>query len=200
VLYLVLALVVAAFGLLIAALATANTLWAWISVGVSVVAAVVLVIDWLAGRRRVAATVAAREHDRADTPATESTAATETTLPGTRDDAVPVVDTGPDRDLEGSEPDGGRAADPTVDDAPAEPPEEATDAADLLVISDLDAEVRVIDEHPRYHLARCSWLAGKATIPLPVSEARQLGFTPCARCGPDAALAAGHRAKRGAER
>lgn len=186
-LYLVLALVVAAFGLLIAALATANTLWAWISVGVSVVAAVLLVIDWLAGRRKVAATVA----DRADTAPTD------------RVDAVPAADTGTeadDEDFDDSQPDGEPDAGPTVDAAEAEPPEEATDAADLLVISDLGTEVRVVDEHPRYHLARCSWLAGKATIPLPVSEARQLGFTPCARCAPDAALAAEHRAGRGAER
>jgi hypothetical protein len=76
----------------------------------------------------------------------------------------------------------------SVDDV--EPGEEPTDAADILVISELSVEVRVVDEHPRYHLADCRWLAGRATIPLPVSEARQLGFTPCARCRPDARLAA----------
>lgn len=184
-LYIVLALVVAAFGLLIAALATANTLWAWVSVGVSIVAAVLLVLDWLAGRRKVAATVAAPAHDTVAAPDDEPDAA-----PTDHVGAVPAVDTEPADELD-DEPVDVPAADP-------EPAEEATDASDLLVISDLDGEVRVVDEHPRYHLARCSWLAGKSTIPLPISEARQLGFTPCGRCGPDAALAAEHRAGRGA--
>lgn len=78
-----------------------------------------------------------------------------------------------------------------------EPAEEDTDAADLLVVCELDDQVLVIDEHPRYHLDGCSWLATRpATRPtqsLPVSEARDLGFTPCARCGPDAELARRHR-------
>jgi len=56
VLYLVLVLVISAFALLIAALTTANTLWAWVSVAISVVAAGLLIFDWLRGRRRVAAT------------------------------------------------------------------------------------------------------------------------------------------------
>jgi hypothetical protein len=79
-----------------------------------------------------------------------------------------------------------------------EPDQEDTDAADLLIIGGLSAEVKVVDEHPRYHLARCAWLAGKSTIPIAVSEARQLGFTPCVVCRPDAVLAARHRAGRGA--
>jgi hypothetical protein len=77
-----------------------------------------------------------------------------------------------------------------------EPGEEPTDASDLLVVAGLNAEVRVVDEHPRYHLATCVWLANRPTIPIPVSEARQLGFTPCSRCGPDSTLAARHRAGR----
>lgn len=75
----------------------------------------------------------------------------------------------------------------------AEPAEEDTDAADLLVVSDLDTEVRVVDERPRYHLADCTWLAGRPTLGLPVSEARQLGFTPCVVCRPDSTLAAAKR-------
>jgi hypothetical protein len=82
-----------------------------------------------------------------------------------------------------------------ADDFDAEPGEEPTDASDLLVVAGLSAEVRVVDEHPRYHLATCVWLANRPTIPVAVSEARQLGFTPCARCGPDAILAARHRAR-----
>jgi hypothetical protein len=77
-----------------------------------------------------------------------------------------------------------------------EPGEEPTDAADLLIVADMRTEVRVVDEHPRYHLPTCTYLRDKPTIPLPVDEARQLGFTPCVRCGPDAVLAAQHRATR----
>jgi hypothetical protein len=75
-----------------------------------------------------------------------------------------------------------------------EPGEEDTDAADLLVVYELTAEVLVVDEHPRYHLARCRWPDHARTERLPVREARELGFTPCGRCRPDTTLARKHRA------
>jgi hypothetical protein len=176
VLYVVLVLVIAAFALLIAALTTANTVWAWVSVGISVVAAALLVFDWLRGRQRVAATSAPRvvEHEEPD-------------------EDEPPAEPEPTADVEIADPD---PVAPIVDES--EPGEEATDASDLLVVSELPAEVRVVDEHPRYHLEQCGWLRGRATLSLPISEARQLGFTPCARCGPDAVLAAKHRAGKGA--
>jgi len=205
VLYIVLALVVAAFGLLIAALTTANTLWAWISVVLSVVAAALLVTDWLSGRRKARAGDSARP--------------TVVTVGGARRDDRPVPPDEPDEDEEpdfGDDEPPARAAvvpesdpettsyiEPVAQAAPApvvedagDPDEEPTDASDLLVIAGLSAEVRVVDEHPRYHLATCNWLGPRATIPIAVSEARQLGFTPCARCGPDGVLAARHRAAR----
>ncbi|MGH3879386.1 MAG: hypothetical protein ACRDSK_20350 [Actinophytocola sp.] len=242
-LYLVLGLVLAAFGLLIAALTTANTLFAWASVAVSVVAAGLLVLDWVRGRRRVAE----------DTPAGESEAVPARSEPPFGDETPPLsesVPAGPTRSEAAfpavsepaSEPDwaddepipavlaertpdapaeepadspaerrAARAANRPTErraERPSEPPEklaaqeagepgeEQTDAADLLVVSDLRDEVRVVDEHPRYHLASCTYLRDKPTLPLPVAEARQLGFTPCARCGPDATLAARHRATR----
>src|SRR5262249_23771620 len=74
-----------------------------------------------------------------------------------------------------------------------EPAEEDTDAADALVVSELTDEVLVLDERPRYHLAACDWLGERPTIPLPVDEARQLGFRPGARCAADAKLAAATR-------
>ncbi|MEU5692531.1 hypothetical protein [Actinosynnema sp. NPDC020468] len=89
--------------------------------------------------------------------------------PGPEDDAVPV---------------------PATD---AEPAEEDTDAGDLLAVADLSDEVRVLDERPRYHLPACAWVGDRATLGLPVSEARQLGFTPCATCRPDSTLAARNR-------
>ena len=201
-LYIVLALVLAAFGLLIAALTTATTLWAWISVVVSVAAAGLLVYDWWQGRRAKAAA----------TPAEEPRATVATAEPYEVDDAVDDV---PDEDPdfagdEPVEPEYVGPAEPLATEVTAvnevpkeaavtdtgEPGEELTDATDLLIVSELDHEVRVVDEHPRYHLVSCTWLVQRATIPIAVSEARQLGFTPCARCGPDARLAGQHRAAR----
>lgn len=198
-LYLVLALVLAAFGLLIAALTTATTLWAWISVAVSVAAAGLLVYDWWQGRRANAAA----------TPAEEPRATVATAEAYEVDDAVDdVAGENFAEDFAGDEPvepeyvgpAGPLAADVTETTETVietgEPGEELTDATDLLIVSELDDEVRVVDEHPRYHLVSCSWLVRRSTIPIAVSEARQLGFTPCARCGPDARLAGQHRAAR----
>lgn len=54
-LLLVLIIVLVAFGLLVVALLTGNVLIAWISVGMSVIAAVVLLIDWMQRRSAVKA-------------------------------------------------------------------------------------------------------------------------------------------------
>jgi hypothetical protein len=80
----------------------------------------------------------------------------------------------------------------------AQPGEEDTDATDLLVVYELIDEVLVVDEHPRYHLAGCQWPDHARSERLPVREARELGFTPCARCRPDTTLARKHRAARAA--
>jgi hypothetical protein len=77
-----------------------------------------------------------------------------------------------------------------------DPPVEDVEVTDLLMVVDLKDEVLVIDEHPRYHLAGCAHLAGRATIPLPVDEARADGFTPCAVCEPDRNLAERARARK----
>ncbi|WP_436500894.1 hypothetical protein [Actinokineospora sp. HUAS TT18] len=188
-LYIVLLLVLGALGLLVTALTTANTLWAWLSVGISLVAAAILVLDWLGNRRKAAA------------PAVAPVEAADDIDDAVDDDADDFVDDEP-------APEPVIEAPPAAPEVPlgasvevdpeAEPAEESTDAADLLVISGLTADVRVLDERPRYHLPKCGWLANRPSIPLPISEARQLGFTPCAVCSPDAALAAKHRAGRGA--
>ncbi len=81
-------------------------------------------------------------------------------------------------------------------DPPDEPAEEDVDMADLLVVIDLTDEVLVVDLRPRYHLAACAHLDGREAIPIPVCEAREDGFTPCALCRPDAALAAAAREAR----
>ena len=248
-LYIVLILVLAALAGVVTALITANSLWAWISIGLSVFAGIVLFVDWM--RRRSAAHSATEEPstaeqavaeqdkdektakaddaktddakadaaedagraesdvDTADTADTvaddaEATPGTEPVEAGTKDamstamlpaageldDDRPVVVDDAVEETAAAEP---RAR------TEATPGEEETDAADLLIVSELDAEVVVVDEYPRYHLADCGWLADRDTIPIEIAEARELGFTPCARCGPDASLAAAHR-RRGKSR
>ena len=78
----------------------------------------------------------------------------------------------------------------------ADPGEEDTDAADLLVVYELAQDVLVIDEHPRYHLANCLCCDQLSAERVPVREARELGFTPCGRCRPDTTLARNYRAAR----
>jgi hypothetical protein len=73
--------------------------------------------------------------------------------------------------------------------APDEPDEETPDDADLSAVAARDDEVVVIDEEPLFHLDRCGYLYGKEVIPLPVSEAIDLGFTGCSWCAPVTTLA-----------
>jgi hypothetical protein len=216
VLYLVLILVLAALGLLVAALVTSQSLFAWISIALSLLAAGALFLDWLSRRRaeRRAASEPAVDEELADEEPTEAaepaepvesttdSAAAEVepaegeSVPAAADETVvdeepvqPVEEPAPVQPTETLE-----AVEPV--DAGAVPDEEETDAADLLIVCELDDQVIVVDEHPRYHLAECRWLVDRDTIPIAVSEARELGFTPCARCGPDARLAERARRKR----
>jgi hypothetical protein len=74
------------------------------------------------------------------------------------------------------------------------PPEEPRDADAAGLVAELNDEVLVVDELPRYHLDGCRSLAGSPVIPLPAREAVELGFTPCAWCTPDRTLSSRHRA------
>jgi hypothetical protein len=76
-------------------------------------------------------------------------------------------------------------------DPPDEPPAETLSEGDVSRLAGLETEVLVIDGRPRYHLSDCTHLAGKDSQPLPVSEAVELGFTACSRCGVAQALLAG---------
>lgn len=204
-LYLVLILVLAALGLLVTALITANSLWAWLSIALSLVAAAALFVDWL--RRRKAETAEPAEAEPADEEAEEPDAETaeadetsavdeepaeESTTEEAPAEPAPVPATGQADSDDSDEADDGDDA----DDLAGLPAEEETDAADLLIVCELEDQVLVVDEHPRYHLAECRWLADRDTIPIAVSEARELGFTPCARCEPDAKLAERARKKK----
>jgi hypothetical protein len=73
------------------------------------------------------------------------------------------------------------------DDEPAAEETTAEQAARVVRLAD---EVRVVDGRPRYHLDECPHLVGREHEPLPVAEAVELGFTPCAHCTPDTVLLA----------
>ncbi|KDN16900.1 hypothetical protein [Amycolatopsis rifamycinica] len=187
-LYIVLVLVLAALGLLVTALITASSLWAWVSIGLSVLAGLILVADWLRRRRRSAAPAAAPAAPAVSTSEPEPEAPVEeeqtTLIPASGDLGDPADTPGP------APADASAETETTAD---PEPGVEDTPEADIAVLADLEDEVVVVDEHPRYHLRTCEWLGTRDTIPIGVGEARQLGFTPCDRCNPDATLVAAHR-------
>lgn len=209
----ILLLLLAAVGLVVAALVTGQIVLAWGSVGASAVVAVALLaLRRRARRRRREAAEADRDsvledeeqddalvdpqlgHTSVQPPEPSPTAAAEEPDSATqgsdepRDQPVPADATASGA---AAEPDESAAAEsaPPEEDPATEPDEEDTDAADLLVVWELPDEVLVVDEHPRYHLARCAWPDPAPTERLPVREARELGFTPCAQCRPDASLA-----------
>jgi hypothetical protein len=79
------------------------------------------------------------------------------------------------------------------EDPPDEPAAQFVSAADAARVARMSAPVLVIDGRPRYHISGCVHLLGRESEPLPVSEAAELGFTPCSLCEPDSALLAGAR-------
>lgn len=66
----------------------------------------------------------------------------------------------------------------------AEPPAQPLSPAQAERLAEVFADVQVVDGHPRFHLPDCPHLIGRDDEPLPVGEAVQLGFTPCADCAP----------------
>lgn len=206
----VLLLVLAAGGALVSAVVAGHPQWAWLAVLFSVLGAALLVM------RRTRAPKAAEapsesadperqpserqssEHraGRAPGMAEPANAANQNAAAkdgGTRWFDAPAFETaGAGAQLSRTRVAGVSAA-PLVDE---EPGDEGTDATVLLQGSELDVEVVVIDERPRYHLARCRWLENRGTIPLALREARSLGFTPCALCAPNAVLTRRARANR----
>jgi hypothetical protein len=172
-------LLLAAVGFLIAALGPGYAALAWVSVALSALAATLILRRW---RRSWL--------QRRDTPEDESTLAEDELIVDTEaggTSLAPASVTPASTNPDSTNPHSANA-DSTG--------EEDTDAADLLVVYELTDEVLVVDEHPRYHLARCRWPDRERAERLPVREARQLGFTPCERCRPDKALARKHRASR----
>jgi len=213
-------LVLLGLGLFVAGVLTGTTALYWGCVAACVVAAVLLV----AARRQL--TAVARTAEAADADPTGATATTaagrRTSVPSATTDrpargigAPANADaTEPPEPAEGTGPAAGASAagvaatarpgEHTAPEGLAAPGEEAdpgvedVEVTDLLLVLDLKDEVLVVDEHPRYHVAGCSWLRGRTTIPLPLDEARTDGFTPCAVCTPDRTLAEQVRARRAA--
>ncbi|HEV7189152.1 MAG TPA: hypothetical protein VGN28_14770 [Blastococcus sp.] len=181
-------LVLLGLGLFVAGIVTGVTVLYWACVAACVVAAVLLVLVRRQGATPAAATVREPATGPAATPPTgeagepgpvQATARRETA--GAPDAPVPAR---------------AEAADtPTAEETP-DPGVEEVEVTDLLVVVDLTDEVLVVDEHPRYHVAECGWLAGRETIPLPLDEARTDGFTPCAVCSPDRTLAERARSRQ----
>ena len=140
------------------------------SIGASVVAAVLLVV----GARR-----STPEHLRESPDGVAAAGA----AAGGAGRTIPHQGTG--GGAAGSDETAVLAADP-----PDEPPVQPVSPADAERVSRMNTEVLVVDGRPRYHLPGCVHLLGRDSEPLPVSEAIELGFTPCGLCEPDSALLA----------
>lgn len=170
----VLLLILAAVGVLVAAVLFGVTQLAWVSVLLCAAAALALVVGRGrgTGKPRHGGGVATTEA-RPDTP--ELSAETSES-----------VDT--ESETASSE------SEQPIPEPETEPAEQDTDAADVLRVCESSDQVYVIDERPRYHLADCSWVGERESFALPVGEARELGFGPCAVCAPDSAIAASARA------
>src|SRR4051794_21827850 len=84
-------------------------------------------------------------------------AATPPTEPTTPKEKAPAAEKAP-----AEEPAAVPAAPTPAEDLP-DPEVEDVEVTDLLLVVDLKDEVLVVDEHPRYHVAGCRWLKGRAT-------------------------------------
>ncbi|WP_232512819.1 hypothetical protein [Actinopolyspora erythraea] len=172
-------LLLVAAGVLVFAVATGAAQWAWLSVLLCAVAAVTLFWARVRDRRR---SRTAPRHSAHGTPGVADSASPE----DEGEDAEETDDSGVSLSGGDAEDSSRGAAEPDPD---TEPAEQRTDAADVLLVCEADTVVFVIDERPRYHLDDCSWVGDRETLPLPVAEARELGFTPCAVCAPDSSVA-----------
>ncbi|WP_116452782.1 hypothetical protein [Blastococcus litoris] len=171
-------LVLAGLGLFVGGVLTGVTALYWGCVAACVVAAVLLLLA-----RRQIATAPAKAPAAPGPPPAERTTAGTTTAPAADEGETAGAAAGATA---------ASAAETAVEEPVAEagdPPVEEVEVTDLLIVVDLKDEVLVVDEHPRYHLAGCRYLAGHTPIPLPLDEARTDGFTPCAVCAPDRNLA-----------
>ncbi|MDT0529497.1 hypothetical protein RM555_10910 [Micromonospora sp. DSM 115977] len=195
-------LILVAVVLLVLGLAGGSSVLLTISIAASLLAAVALV----AGARQAAADRAAADPGRPGWRPRRATRPAGPAFAGgpSAEPEIPVQHVPSTVDADGTgwrqppEPpvtDGAVPAAATPGAGPAvpyddEPPAQDVTPGEAARVARLAAEVRVVDGRPRYHLADCAYLVGREHEPLPVAEAVDLGFTPCARCAPDTALLA----------
>nr|WP_218862456.1 hypothetical protein [Actinopolyspora biskrensis] len=186
----VLLLLLVAAGVLVFAVSAGLAQWAWLSVLLCVIGGIVLLLARRRDRARAAASASPR-HSGGNPGRTGTSEGAEGDSGGesTEEPGAESELSGPDRSL------GSQDALAAELDSDTEPPEQETDAADALLVADSTIDVLVIDERPRYHRGDCTWAGERATVPLPVREARELGFTPCAVCRPDRSIAEEEHAK-----
>ncbi|MGY1691842.1 hypothetical protein [Geodermatophilus sp. SYSU D01105] len=198
-------LVLIGLGSLVGGLATGVTALYWACVAACALAAVLLVLLRV-GTAREAADPDARVLDAPPrSPEPDRWVREEPRTPAHGRPAVRAQDrlpaeeaavAPPRADLDDDGPSTGAHAAVPRPAADGEPAEEDVEVTDLLLVVDLLDEVLVVDEHPRYHLPGCPHLAGRTAVPLPMTEARADGFTPCATCGPVHHLAQTERSRR----
>jgi hypothetical protein len=214
-------LVLAALGLLVVGLLGASQILIWGSIAASATAGLCLVVAVIQQRRAghgdPAVTPPGVVDLQVDAPtmvvrpvAGEPAWAPQVDAPGTQPwDASPghgePSGTDPERPARHQQDgDSGRtiteeSVDGSFDDPPDEPVEEHASAIDVLRTADLAYDVLVVDGRPRYHLVDCAHLRDRESVPLPLGEARETGFTPCSLCRPDGTLAARTRERFGHE-
>ncbi len=187
-------LVLLGLGLFVAGILTDTTVLYWLCVAVCVAAGVLLLLARLQIGRATAERPAEPIPEPIPEPVPEPGAPAGAPEPAPAEPApAEPAPAGPAGPPTGAHTPGAAAARESTE---GDPPGEEVEVTDLLLVVDLRDEVLVVDEHPRYHLAGCSWLVGRPTVPLPLDEARTDGFTPCARCAPDRTLADRARARR----
>ncbi|MGC5051923.1 hypothetical protein ACLQ2S_10790 [Micromonospora sp. DT48] len=176
-----LALILVAVVLLVFGLAGGSSPLLVVSIGASLLAAVALV----AGARQAAGRASAA-----------TSGPTGHARRGAREPSIPTQQTSADFDAGDAgwrQPPGSPVAEPgerssAVDGYDDEPAAEEFSAEQAARVARLTDDVRVVDGRPRYHLDQCPHLVGRKHEPLPVAEAVELGFTPCAHCTPNAVL------------
>lgn len=99
-------------------------------------------------------------------------------------------ETAPDEIERAETASGGPDPDGTVSSDDPATPEPAVADTDPPLRSRGEELVWVIDGRPRYHLPHCGFLLARQPEPVPLRQAVEDGFTPCALCDPDTGLAA----------
>ena len=196
--------------LVVVGVVKASVGWLIASLVVSVLAAAVLLRSFLQTRRRAnlarsaspaPVDAAAAEHPASESarPAESAAATGDAALP--RDAQVWVVDGYPEYHVENCGELAGLPAETVAYDQAVEdgfqpcvvcnPDRALRPAAPATVPAAPDSRhVLVIDGLPQYHVAGCRVLLGHESISIPVEQAEEDGFSPCAVCEPGVAGAA----------